>query len=261
MSSMSLEKRQGVGILTMNRPKVNALEISFVEELDKMMQQLASEQDLRALIITSALPVFMAGADLKRVIEAIETGDFSRIVEYGRSLRKVFCTLEALAFPTIAAINGHALGGGCELSLCCDFRFMSNNGARIGLTEVKLGLLPGAGGTQRLSRLLGPHQAYRLIVTATPLYSEEAMRIGLVDVSCKDDDLMKKSTELAQELAQRPPLAMKAAKKAVWKGMELPLEKGLDLETELAASLRKTQDFKEGVAAFLEKRNPVFKGR
>jgi len=252
------EKREGIGWITFNRPKVlNALNGKTIAELDDAISNAREDSEVRALILTGAgEKAFVAGADI---------GELSRSTPVdGRetSLRgqTVFRKLETLGKPSIAAINGFALGGGCELALACTIRVASRT-ARIGQPEVKLGLLPGYGGTQRLSRLCGKGVAHELCLTGEMISADEALRIGLVNHVYEPEELLPAAEALAKKMIANAPLAVRYAMAAIEHGIEMPQAEGLLLEAALFGIVTATEDFREGTQAFLEKRPAKFRGK
>ncbi len=252
------EKREGIGWITFNRPKVlNALNGKTIAELDDAISNAREDSEVRALILTGAgEKAFVAGADI---------GELSRSTPVdGRetSLRgqTVFRKLETLGKPSIAAINGFALGGGCELALACTIRVASRT-ARIGQPEVKLGLLPGYGGTQRLSRLCGKGVAHELCLTGEMISADEALRIGLVNHVYEPEELLPAAEALAKKMIANAPLAVRYAMEAIEHGIEMPQAEGLLLEAALFGIVTATEDFREGTQAFLEKRPAKFRGK
>lgn len=252
------EKRNGVGYVTVNRPaKLNALNHQVMEELLDCFQALAKDDEVRVAVVTGAgEKAFIAGADINELavqspIEGKET-----------SLRgqKVLDFIENLGKPVIAAINGYALGGGCELAMACTLRVASEN-ARLGQPEIKLGLIPGHAGTQRLPRLVGKGRALEIILTGEPITAQEAYRIGLVNQVVPQPELMAAAEKLAQKIAALAPLAIKFALEAVNHGLEMSEAEGQFLEATLFGLCCTTADMKEGTRAFLEKRPPKFTGK
>jgi enoyl-CoA hydratase len=247
----------GVATVTIHRPeKRNALNAQVRRELVDALDALATDPDVRVVILTGAGDrAFVAGADIGEFAERSPLEQ--RATMEGR---RVFEVLADHPKPTIAAINGYALGGGCELALACDLRIAARS-ARLGQPEVALGLLPGGGGTQRLPRLVGLGRALRMILTGDLLDAEEAARIGLVDEVVDDDALAGRARAVATRIAAHSPVAVKLIKQAVRAAAELPLSAGLALERELFITAFASEDRAEGVAAFLEKRTPAFRGR
>jgi enoyl-CoA hydratase len=252
------EKKENIGLLTINRPeKLNAISNELISELKKLLDEIENDGELRALILTGAGDkAFVAGADIKELVD--------RDARLGRRVSKerqeVFSRIENLPVPVIAAVNGYALGGGLELALACSIRICSEK-AQFGAPEVKLGIIPGDGGTQRLPRLVGLGRAMEMILTGDFIDAQEAYRIGLVNKVLPQKELMKKAMELAKKIASRPPLAVRFAKEAVNRSQEGDAASGFALESYLHALSCTTEDKKEGVSAFLEKRKGKFKGK
>jgi enoyl-CoA hydratase len=255
--TLRLSTEDGVATVTIHRPeKRNALNAQVRRELVDALDALAEDPDVRVVILTGAGDrAFVAGADIGEFAERSPLEQ--RAAMEGR---RVFEVLADHPKPTIAAINGYALGGGCELALACDLRIAARS-ARLGQPEVALGLLPGGGGTQRLPRLVGLGRALRMILTGDLLDAEEAARIGLVDEVVDDDALAGRARAVANRIAAHSPVAVKLIKQAVRAAAELPLSAGLALERELFITAFASEDRAEGVAAFLEKRTPAFRGR
>jgi len=250
-----IERTPALAILRLNRPeKLNALTNDIFEALGSELSLLEDDNDLRAVILTGAGErAFCAGTDVNELRDA----DASMLSERGQQL----CDrVENFPVPVIAAINSIAAGGGLELALACHLRLASVD-ASFSLPETKLGLIPGYGGTQRLARELGVGRALEMMLTGRTLSSEEALAFGLINRIVSPEMLLSETTSLANEIAQLSPLSIRGCLKAVARGLDLPLEEGLKLETEIFASLFETEDAREGTRAFLEKRSPVFKGR
>ncbi|MGK7310878.1 MAG: enoyl-CoA hydratase/isomerase family protein [Candidatus Longimicrobiales bacterium M2_2A_002] len=255
--TLRVEVADRVATITVDRPeKRNALNGQVRRELIEALDGLEGDADVRVIVITGAgEKAFIAGADIGELAE--RTSLEQRAAMEGR---RVFTVIAELGKPVIAAINGYALGGGCELALACDLRIAAR-GARLGQPEVNLGILPGGGGTQRLPRLVGLGRAMRLILTGELIDAEEAERIGLVDVLVDDDELAHRTRELATSIATHSPVALKLIKEAVRASAEMPLAAGLELERELFITAFSSEDRSEGIRAFLEKRTPEFEGR
>ena len=255
--TISYRKDGLVGVVTLDRPDVfNCLNLETLTELRKLIAELARDRSTRVVIVTGAGDkAFCSGADLKE-----RRGMSPEQVEvYIRTIRDTFCELEKLQKPVIAALNGLALGGGTELALACDLRIMSEQ-AQMGLTETSLGIIPGAGGTQRLPRLVGKGIAKELIFTARRVFPAEALAIGLVNRVVPHEQLMNVSMELAAQIASNAPLALAQAKFAIDCGSEVELATGLMMESNAYQLLVPTKDRLEGLAAFAEKRKPIYRG-
>jgi enoyl-CoA hydratase len=257
-TNILFEKKDGIAYVTFNRPKVlNALNRKTVEELHHALIDARDDASVRVLILTGAGDKsFVAGADISEL--AVQTPvngkEFSL---YGQS---VFHLLETMGKPSICVINGFALGGGCELALACTIRVASKT-AKLGQPEVKLGILPGYGGSQRLARLCGKGVAHELCLTGEMISAEEAMRIGLVNHIYEPAELLPAAEAIAKKIIANAPLAVKYAMEAVERGVEMPQEEGLFLEATLFGLACATEDMREGTKAFLEKRPAQFKGK
>jgi len=252
------EKKDQIGYITFNRPKVlNALNRKTMEELGDLLSMARDDTEVRALVLTGAgEKAFIAGADINELAQrtAIDGKEFSL---FGQG---VLHMLEAMGKPSIAAINGYALGGGCEMALACTIRLASRT-AKLGQPEVKLGILPGYGGSQRLARLCGKGVAHELVLSGEMISAEEALRIGLVNRVVEPAELIPAAEALAKKIIANAPLAVKFAMEAIEHGMEMPQEEGLFLEATLFGLCCATEDMREGTRAFLEKRPAQFKGR
>ncbi len=252
-----LEKKGVVAVVSINRPKaLNALNLQTLQELLHCFEGLGEDEETAVVILTgSGEKAFVAGADISHMqnLDAIEARKFAML---GHQLAK---TVEGLPQPVIAAVNGFALGGGCELAISCDMRFASEN-AKFGQPEVNLGVIPGFGGTQRLPRLIGKGLANELLFSGDIIDAAEALRIGLVNKVCKQDELLDKCMVLAEKIASRGPLAVKLCKEAVNNGMEMELSRACQYEADLFSLCFASAEQKEGMSAFLEKRAPKFKG-
>jgi enoyl-CoA hydratase len=253
-----LETDGAIAALTINRPeKRNAVNNATVEEIDQALDQVEANPNLRVLILTGAgEKAFVAGADIKE----LDRRDTILGRTETRRRQEVYTRIEQLEIPSIAAINGWALGTGLELTMVCTLRVASAK-ARMGQPEVKLGIIPGAGGTYRLPRLVGMGRAMEMILTGEPVTADEALAMGLVNRVVPPEKLMEEARALAETIAARPKLAIQYAKEAVLRCVEGSLVEGLAHESYLHALSCGTQDKKEGVASFLEKREPKFTGR
>lgn len=250
----------GVATVTLNRPDArNALSAALKQRLSEVLTLIEAAQDVRAAIFTGAEEkAFCAGADIKERSGADPSAAEFLIAQ--RATIELFDRIAALPCPTIAALNGAAAGGGAEIALACDIRIAAEH-ARIGLTEINLGVIPAGGGTQRLSRLLGVSKAKRLIFEGKLLSASDAQKIGLIDEVVSADALMATAHEMASTFAAKAPLALKMAKSVLDQGAAIPMSAALELELQAAAILFDSEDRKEGMKAFIEKRKPNFKGR
>jgi enoyl-CoA hydratase/carnithine racemase len=244
---VSLEVGDGVGTIRLDRPKMNAIDEQLHLEVRAAAMEAGSREDVRAVILYGGERVFAAGADIKAMAGLSRTG----MVAWGRELQDSFIEVARIPKPVIAAITGYALGGGCELALCADFRVIGA-GARIGQPEILLGIIPGAGGTQRLTRLVGPAKAKDLVFTGRHVGAEEALEIGLVDAVVPDAEVLTTAQAMARRFAAGPPLALAAAKRAIDEGLDTSLAQGLALESRLFADLFGTEDQQNGMRSFLE---------
>lgn len=256
---VQVEKTDSIAHVILNSPPANAMSPELMQQLYDVVKELDADQNVRAVLFRSALEkIFMAGADLKHLL-SLNGEDFRR---YIKGAQDILCSIEALPKPTIAVINGHALGGGCELSLCCDFRLMDNAKATIGVPEVKLGLLPGAGGTQRLPRLIGRSKATELLLRGNSLKGTEALSIGLVDQVFPPDQLLSESIRLAEELSQGATQAIAKIKECLRIPTDNLIADGLSQELDgITYLFTQTHDTKEGIEAFSQKRPPKYIGK
>ena len=244
---VTLQVEDGVGTIRLDRPKMNAIDEQLHMEVRAAAQEAAKRDDVRAVVLWGGERVFAAGADIKAMSQL--TG--SSMVAWGRELTASFTEVARIPKPVIAAITGYALGGGYELALCADFRVVGA-GARIGQPEILLGVIPGAGGTQRLARLVGPARAKDLVFSGRHVGAEEALDMGLVDAVVPDDEVYPTAVAMARKFAAGPPLALAAAKRAIDEGLDGPLAEGLALESRLFAALFGTEDQQTGMRSFLE---------
>ncbi|MGC1614018.1 MAG: enoyl-CoA hydratase-related protein [Candidatus Acidiferrum sp.] len=252
------EKRDGIAFVTFNRPKVlNALNRKTVEELREVLLDAGEDAEVRVIILTGAgEKSFVAGADIGELAQQtpVNGKEFSL---FGQS---VFHLLETMGKPSICAINGFALGGGCELALSCTIRIASKT-AKLGQPEVKLGIIPGYGGSQRLARLCGKGAAQELCLTGEMIPAEEALRIGLVNHIYEAAELLPAAEAMAKKIIANAPIAVKYTMEAIERGVEMPQEEGLFLEATLFGLACATEDMREGTKAFLEKRTAKFSGK
>jgi enoyl-CoA hydratase len=256
--NLLVERESGVAVLTVHRPqRLNALDASTIDELGQALLDLQQDESIRCLVVTGAGDkAFVAGADITEI--ARDTPDTART--RAAAGQRVFDLIEQLGKPVIAAVNGVALGGGCELAMACTLRIAADT-ARFGQPEINLGLIPGFAGTQRLARLVGRTRAMELILTGRPVTAAEAFAMGLVNRVVPAGELMKEARGLAVELAAKPPLALRYAMEAITAGLEMPFAEACRFEAALFGLVAATDDMKEGTRAFLEKRKPAFKGR
>jgi enoyl-CoA hydratase len=255
--TITVEKRAGVAILTINRPdKLNALNSKVHAEGVAALDELRNDEEVRVLVITGAgEKSFVAGADISEFAGKTPVTQRNCFLE-----RTLFNTLDAFPKPIIAMINGFCLGGGCELALVCDIRLASAK-ARFGQPEINLGIIPGGGGTQRLTKLVGEGKSMEMILTGDMIDAPTALGLGLVNHVYQPEELEAKTFEMANKIAKKSPIALQMAKEAVKLASKSNLDEGLRREIDLFAICFSTEDKEEGVSAFLEKREPVFKGR
>ena len=258
LENLLLERADGIAVLTINRPKVlNALSLQTLDELRRTVLALKHDDSVRSIILTGAgEKSFVAGADINEL--AVQTPVSGR--EHAMRGQHVLDLIEHLGKPVIAAINGFALGGGCELALACTIRLAADT-ARIGQPEINLGIIPGYAGTQRLARLVGRGRALELLLTGDQIDAHEAHRLGLVNRVVPAAELMAEARKLAQALAAKAPVAVRYIIDAVNKGLQMPLAEAQVYEATLFGLVASTEDMREGTRAFLEKRKPAFKGK
>ncbi len=253
---IAFEIENGVAYIEINNPPVNVLHSTTILELSQCMDGLSERSDVKAIVITGRGKFFVAGADIKEFEPII--GDEARGTELSIAGQSLFNKIERFKKPVIAAINGICLGGGLELAMSCHLRLAANE-AVMGLPELKLGLIPGYGGTQRLARITGKAKALELILTSRSIDGQEAQRIGLVNQSVPSGELTDTAKRFAEEIvSDKSAVSISATLEAVTRGMEIPLEEGLKLEAQLFGNLFGTADMKEGVRAFIEKRKARF---
>lgn len=246
-------QEKGLAVITLNRPKAhNALCAELNDELEHVLSQLERDPEVKVVILTGGPKVFAAGADITEMANA----DPLKAYQISKQGHRVHDRLEELPYPTIAAINGLALGGGCELSLACDFRIAGEN-SMIGLPEISLGIFPGAGGTQRLAKLIGPSRAKEMVFLGGPIKGPKALELGMVNRIVPDDQVLEEAKKFAAKLMEKPRVALSQAKAAM-SGIDLELYAGKQLEKAHFAMVCASDDHKEGMKAFIEKRPPVF---
>jgi enoyl-CoA hydratase len=255
---IDVERRDGAAVVTVNRPEaLNALDVDHAEELRETLAELAEDEEARVVVLTGAgEKAFIAGADIK-YMQGLGTLEARRWGELGHACGAL---LETMSKPTVAAVNGFALGGGCELALACDIRLASTN-AKLGQPEINLGILPGWGGSLRLARTTSLGYAKELVFTGRTVGAAEALERGLVNAVHDPSELMEKTLELCRELASKSALALAYAKEAVNLALQGEHRANLEVEARLFAMLFSSEDQKEGMAAFVEKRDPEFRGR
>lgn len=252
-----VEKEDGIGILTMNRPDVfNAISEELIDEVRDALIEINQDEEIKVLIITGAGKGFQAGADIKELSQMTPMA----ILRWNEGLVRNIAAIEELRQPVIAAINGLALGGGLELALGCQIR-IAVAGAKLGLPEVKLGIIPGTGGTQRLPRIIGKGRAYEMLLTGDPIDAEEGFRIGLINKVVPKGEVLNAAVEMARKIADNGPIAVELCKDAVEMGMDMPLENAVQYSQKNCVLCFSTEDMKEGTMAFIEKRKAEFKGK
>ncbi|MET9721522.1 enoyl-CoA hydratase/isomerase family protein [Streptomyces zaomyceticus] len=245
--TVNLEVAEGVGTIRLDRPPMNALDIATQDRLRELAQEATDRDDVRAVVLYGGEKVFAAGADIKEM----QVMDHVAMVKRSRALQDAFTAVARIPKPVVAAITGYALGGGCELALCADYRIAADN-AKLGQPEILLGLIPGAGGTQRLSRLVGPSKAKDLIFTGRMVKADEALTLGLVDRVVPAAEVYEQAHAWAAKLAQGPAVALRAAKESIDQGLEADIDTGLAIERTWFAALFATEDRENGMRSFVE---------
>ncbi|MGI5340155.1 enoyl-CoA hydratase/isomerase family protein [Streptomyces sp. CA-181903] len=245
--TVHLEVAEGVGTVRLDRPPMNALDIATQDRLRELAEELTHRADVRAVVLWGGEKVFAAGADIKEMRDM----DHPAMIARSRSLQDAFTAVARIPKPVVAAVTGYALGGGCELALCADFRIAADN-AKLGQPEILLGLIPGAGGTQRLPRLIGPSKAKDLIFTGRQVKADEALAIGLVDRVVPAAEVYEQAHAWAARLAAGPAIALRAAKESVDTGLETDIDTGLAIERNWFAGLFATEDREIGMRSFVE---------
>ncbi|MFF0224734.1 enoyl-CoA hydratase/isomerase family protein [Streptomyces sp. NPDC004629] len=245
--TVHLEVAEGVGTLRLDRPPMNALNVAVQDRIRELAEEVTRRDDVRAVVLYGGEKVFAAGADIKEM----RAMDHAAMVLRARGLQDSFTAVARIPKPVVAAVTGYALGGGCELALCADYRIAADN-ARLGQPEILLGLIPGAGGTQRLPRLIGPAKAKDLIFTGRQVKADEALAIGLVDRVVPAADVYTEAHAWAAKLAQGPAIALRAAKESIDTGLEADLDTGLAVERTWFAGLFATEDRERGMRSFVE---------
>jgi len=253
--TLILDREESFAVITLNRPPANAISLELMQELNRALSELEDDRAVRAVIITGAGDrIFCAGADLGNAFSGPDVASFIR---FGNS---VIRRVERFPKPVVAAINGHALGGGCEIAMGCHIRLLKET-ARMGQTESNLGITPGYGGTQRFPRLIGRGRALEHLILGTQIPAAECYRIGLVNRLSRDGETLNDAKALARELAKRPPIATALLIQAVDDGIQAPIDQAIEIELRAFLQSLKSEDAAEGIQAFFQKRPPEFKGR
>jgi enoyl-CoA hydratase/carnithine racemase len=253
--TLQVSREESTLVITLNRPPANAISETLVRELGAAFAGVEQDDAVRCVIVTGAGDrIFCAGADLG---SAFSGGDVDAFIRYGNDVLR---RIERFPKPVIAAVNGHALGGGCEIAMACHLRLLKES-ARMGQTETNLGIIPGFGGTQRMARLIGRTKALEFMILGTQIAAPECLALGLVNRLCKEGETLDDARALARQIGKRPPIATRLLLQAVDEGLEAPIEKALDVETRALLVTLRTQDAAEGIQAFFAKREPEFKGR
>ena len=256
-TNILVEKKENIGIIKINRPNyLNALNKDTIIELSKAVEELEKDKNIKVAILTGEGKAFIAGADIKQMKE-MSHSEAKKFAEMGH---KLLMNIENSRLPFIAAVNGYALGGGCEVMMACDICIAATS-AKIGQPEINLGIHPGFGGTQRLPRIVGRMKAKELLLTGDNIDANEAHRIGLVNMVVPDDKIMEEAERIANKIASKSTVQTDFIKSLVNKGMEVDLKKACELEISYFSKSFQTEDQKEGMTAFLEKRKPNFKGK
>jgi enoyl-CoA hydratase/carnithine racemase len=253
--TLTAVREESFVVITLDRPPANAISEPLVRELSQAVSAAETDAEVRAIIITGAGDrIFCAGADLG---SAFSGGDVQSFIRFGNGVLR---RIERCPKPVIAAINGHALGGGCEIAMACHLRLLKES-ARMGQTETNLGIIPGFGGTQRLPRLIGRTKALEFLLLGSQVGAAECLALGLVNRVCRDGDTLNDARALARQLAKRPPVATRLLLEAVDDGLDAPIDHALEIETRAFLRSLATEDAAEGIQALFTKREPVFKGR
>ena len=255
--TIRIKKREEIGYLIFNRPNVlNSINQQMIDELLIALREIEADKDIRVLIITGAGKAFQVGADIGELRQMNPTD----LLKWNEGIVRVNATLEKIRQPVIAAINGAAMGGGLELALACTLRVAARS-AKMGLPEVKLGIIPGSGGTQRLPRLIGKAKAAELLLTGKIVGAEEALEMGVLNYIAEDNKTVESAEALAASILPNAPIAIEMTKDAIETGKDLPLEQAVQYSQKNCAICFSTEDMREGIAAFLEKRKPDFAGK
>ena len=253
--TITLAREEAYALITLNRPPANAISEQLITEVNAALNSVQTDESVRAVILTGAGDkIFCGGADLG---SAFSGGDVEAFIRFGNGVMR---KIERFPKPVIAAINGHAMGGGMEISMACHFRLMKET-ARMGQTESNLGIIPGYGGTQRLPRLIGRTKALEFLILGTQIPAAECLQLRLVNRLCKEGETLSDAKTLARQLGKRAPLATAAIIRAVDEGLEAPMAKSIDIELEAFMPTLRSEDAAEGIQAFFGKREPQFKGK
>src|SRR5262247_4681613 len=253
--TMTVSREESFAVITLNRPPANAISEGLIKELSAALSELEPDEAVRCPIITGAGDkIFCAGADLGSAFAGPDVGSFLR---FGNSVLR---RIERFPKPVIAAINGHALGGGCEISMACHIRILKET-ARMGQTESNLGIIPGFGGSQRMPRLIGRTKALEFLILGTQVPAPECLALGLVNRLSKEGETLNDARALARQISKRPPIATRLILEVVDDGLEAPIDHALEMETRAFIKTLRTEDAGEGIQAFFGKREPQFKGR
>ncbi|CAM3107122.1 enoyl-CoA hydratase [Filibacter tadaridae] len=257
MDYLNIAIEDGVAVATINRPPANALSRALIQEVDSLLDQVEGDEAVRVVVLHGEGKFFSAGADIKEFTSVQSGEEFSQLAASGQA---VFERLECFSKPVIAAIHGAALGGGLELAMSCHIRIVTEK-AKLGLPELQLGLIPGFGGTQRLPRYVGMPKAAEMLLTSEPINGTDAVRLGLANHAYADDELLPKTMELAKKIAKKSPVAVKNALNMLQYSKHSSYHEGVKAESDSFGNVFISEDAKEGIQAFLEKREPVFKGK
>jgi enoyl-CoA hydratase len=256
VSLETLDDEKGIGVIRLHRPPMNALNTTVQEELRAAAQEASARDDVRAVVVYGGEKVFAAGADIKEMVGM----SYAEMAARATDLSSALDAVSRIPKPVVAAITGYALGGGCEIALACDWRVAADD-AKLGQPEIRLGIIPGAGGTQRLARLIGPARAKDLVFTGRQVSAVEAAQLGLVDRVVPAAEVLETALAMVRPFANGPAQALRAAKQAIDGGLGLDLQSGLALETAVFAPLFATEDKRIGMQAFLDKEKPSFTGK
>lgn len=257
MEFLSISIEEGVAVVTINRPPANALSRALISEVDALLDSVENDEAVRVVVLHGEGRFFSAGADIKEFTSITSGEEFSKLAASGQA---VFERLECFGKPVIAAIHGAALGGGLELAMGCHMRFVANN-AKLGLPELQLGLIPGFAGTQRLPRYVGMPKAAEMLLTSDPISGEEAAQFGLANKAFSEEELLPETMEIAKKIARKSPIAVKAALSMLQYTKPSTYYEGVKAEADSFGEVFVSEDAKEGIQAFMEKREPIFEGK